>query len=152
MRKIFTIFLLAAMMCVSVCGCSNAPASSEPTPTAPKSEVEDAGAVPMVLGISDADALETAMPTEDIQANVWAENYMALMIESCLNGDFDTGRRAAENRNAKIDALGLNVPKVSFDELYELSKVITSKVNIRGGSGSDHLIPIYLDWNTLSFS
>lgn len=127
MRKIFTIFLLAAMMCVSVCGCSNAPASSEPTPTAPKAEVEDAGAVPMVLGISDADALETAMPTEDIQANVWAENYMALMIESCLNGDFDTGRRAAENRNAKIDALGLNVPKVSFDELYELSKIITSE-------------------------
>ena len=73
MRKIFTIFLLAAMMCVSVCGCSNAPASPEPTPTDLKAEVEDAGAVSMVLDISDADALETAMPTKDIQANAWTE-------------------------------------------------------------------------------
>lgn len=127
MQKIITIFLLAAMMCVSVCGCSNAPASSEPTPTAPKAEVEDAGAVPIVLGVSNAKVLETAMPIKDIQANAWTENYMALMMECCLNGNIQAGRRAAENRNAKIDALNLNVPKVSFDELYELSKVITNE-------------------------
>ena len=127
MQKVFTIFLLAAMMCVSVCGCSNAPASPEPTPAVIKAEVEDARAVSMVLDISDADALKTAMPTKDIQADAWEQDYMTLMMESCLNGDFEAGHRAEADRNAKIAALNLDVPEIKFDELYELSKVITSE-------------------------
>lgn len=127
MRKVFTIFLLAAMMCVSVCGCSNAPASPEPTPAVIKAEVEDAGAEPIMLSISDTGALETAMPTKDIQADAWEQDYMTLMMESCLNGDFEAGHRAEADRNAKIAALNLDVPEIKFDELYELSKVITSE-------------------------
>lgn len=52
---------------------------------------------------------------------------MALMMDSCLNGDVDAGRKAESARNAKIAALNLDVVKVSFDELYELSKLITSE-------------------------
>ena len=127
MQKVFTIFLLAAMMCVSVCGCSNAPASPEPTPAVIKAEVEDAGAEPIMLSISDTGALETAMRTKDIQADAWEQDYMTLMMESCLNGDFEAGHRAEADRNAKIAALNLDVPEIKFDELYELSKVITSE-------------------------
>lgn len=126
MQKVFTIFLLAAMMCVSVCGCSNAPASPEPIATAIQVEVKDAGAIPTVLSISDTDALETAMPTENIQAAPEAD-YMTLMVESCLNGDFEAGRKAEADRNAKIARLNLDIPEISFDELYELSKVITNE-------------------------
>lgn len=70
MQKVFTIFLLAAMMCVSVCGCSNALASPEPTPTAIRIEVEDAGAAPMMLRISRVDASEAAIPTAEESTEV----------------------------------------------------------------------------------
>ena len=72
MQKVFTIFLLAAIMCVSVCGCSDAPASSEPTPAAVGRQVENAGAVvPALPSItSDASALETAIPTAEEIAEV----------------------------------------------------------------------------------
>ena len=52
------------MMCVSVCGCSNAPASPEPTPTVFKVEIEDAEpVVTTLLYTGDADALETVSHT-----------------------------------------------------------------------------------------
>jgi hypothetical protein len=70
MQKVFTIFLLAAMMCVSVCGCSDATASQSPTPVAVKREVEDADAVATaLLYIGDANALETTRPTKEITKN-----------------------------------------------------------------------------------
>lgn len=72
MQKVFTIFLLAAIMCVSVCGCSDAPASSEPTPAVVGRKVENAGAVVTALPYitSDASALETAIPTAEEIAEV----------------------------------------------------------------------------------
>lgn len=57
MQKVFTIFLLAVMMCVSVCGCSDAPARLDQTPVAIESYVEDEGAVvtaPLYIGETTA--------------------------------------------------------------------------------------------------
>lgn len=66
MQKVFTIFLLAAMMCVSVCGCSDAPAGSEPTPAVAGRNAENAEAVVTALPyISHVGALETAIPTAE---------------------------------------------------------------------------------------
>lgn len=128
MQKIFTIFLLAAMMCVSVCGCSNAPAVQESTLDATKYENEDAGAVATALMQSgDTDALGTVIPTESIQTETWDTDYMALMRQCCLSGDIVAGRKAEHDRNAKIAALNLDAQEISFDELYELSKVITNE-------------------------
>lgn len=127
MQKIFTIFLLAATMCVSSIVCSNVPASTGPSPVVIEIGDEDVSTLPMVLSIGDMDALETTAPTKDIQAEVWDEDYMALMVESCLNGDVESGRRAESDRNAKIAALGLDVPEIGFDDLYELSKIITNE-------------------------
>lgn len=129
MRKKITAFLLAAMMCVSLCGCVSAPAYQEPTQT---EETEDADAVLLVLDVCAADETEEPAPTEDIQAaedfcEAWEEDYMALMVESCMSGDIEAGRRAEAERSAKITALALEVPKISFDDLYELSKVICNE-------------------------
>ena len=67
MQKVFTIFLAAVMMCVSVYGCSSAPANPEPAHTVVKREVEDAEAVATaLLYIGDTNALETTRPAKEI--------------------------------------------------------------------------------------
>ena len=120
MRK-FTTFLLAATICVSICGCSNASVQQEQTYEAIRNEDEDAGVVVTVLQYTDdTDALETA-PIVD------KTDYMTIMCECCLTGDVERGRAAENERNKKIDANNLSDSKISFDDLYELSKVITSE-------------------------
>lgn len=120
MRK-FTIFLLAATICVSICGCSNASATQKQTEAVSLNENEDAGVVATALQpTDDTDALETT-PVVD------GTNYMSIMCECCLTGDVETGREAEVARNNKIATYNLSDPKVSFDDLYELSKVITSE-------------------------
>lgn len=85
MRK-FTIFLLAAMMCVLTCGCSDAPVSSETTPpTAFQVETEDAGAIEtMLLSIGDANALETVMPTESATEIMYYTEDEVVMVAKVL--------------------------------------------------------------------
>lgn len=120
MRK-FTIFLLAAIMCVSVCERSNTLAAKAIEPAAAKYEHEDAGAVSAALVCyGDTDALETASSIDET-------DYMTVMCGCCLTGDVEAGRSAEICRNNKIDTYNLSVPKISFDDLYELSKVITSE-------------------------
>lgn len=51
-------------------------------------------------------------------------NYMELMIQAAMDNDEAAGQAAAEKRNEKIDALGLNYPKIDFTELLLLSKII----------------------------
>ena len=77
MQKVFTIFLLTAIMCVSVCGCSDAPVSPEPTPAVVGRKAENAGAVVTALPyiISDASALETAIPAAEEIAEVEEAMY-----------------------------------------------------------------------------
>ena len=55
------------------------------------------------------------------------ENYMAQMERCCVNGNVSEGQKAADKRNLKIETLGLPYPKVDFDDLYELSKIITAE-------------------------
>ena len=111
MRKIFTIFLLVSMMCVSICGCSSASARQELTSIIEKK--------------TEVGALETAIiATDAFSDNV---DYLDVMKQSCLNGDNEAGAAAEKSRNNKIDALGLDAEKISFEDLLELSKIITAE-------------------------
>lgn len=108
MRKIFTIFLLVSMMCVSICGCSSASARQETLLT-----IEEK---------TEVDALETAITatyanrtieepegvvrhTEGVDGFSDDIDYLSIMKQSCL----------------------LNVTKVFFEDLLELSKIITAE-------------------------
>ena len=54
-------------------------------------------------------------------------NYLDRMKQACLEGDVESGRAAECARNAKIETLGLEAEQVSFDDLFELSKIITAE-------------------------
>lgn len=60
-------------------------------------------------------------------------DYLALMKEAAVNGDREAGLAAEETRNAMIDESGSDEIKISFDELFLLSKLIYSE------AGSDWL-------------
>lgn len=65
MRK-YTIFMLAVMICVSVCWCSDAYASPDSASTVFRAETEDAGpVVTTLLYTGDANALEAVMSTKN---------------------------------------------------------------------------------------
>lgn len=55
-------------------------------------------------------------------------DYMQLMIDAAVSGDYEAGCEAAESRNAKIDAMGLDYAKIDFDDLYWLSRLIYAEV------------------------
>ena len=54
-------------------------------------------------------------------------DYSSLMKKCCINGDITAGREAEFKRNLKINTLGLDIEEISFDELVELSKIITAE-------------------------
>ncbi|MGI5936835.1 MAG: cell wall hydrolase [Oscillospiraceae bacterium] len=51
-------------------------------------------------------------------------DYMSIMIEAALKGDYDAGLAAEAARNEKIDKLRLDYEKISFEDIYLLSKVM----------------------------
>lgn len=68
---------------------------------------------------------------QDFQARTGVSlqtDYLALMKQACLSGDREAGREAERLRNEKIQYLGLSDPAISFDELFELSKIITHEI------------------------
>lgn len=133
MRKIFTIFLLVSMMCVSTCGCSSASARQEaPLTIEEKTEVDA-----LETAITAIDANQTLEePEEDVvchteEVDGFSDDidYLGIMKQSCLNGDYEAGLAAEKARNKKIDVLGLDVIKVFFEDLLELSKILIQKLD-----------------------
>jgi len=55
-------------------------------------------------------------------------NYLQNMIDACVSGDYEAGCAAAEKRSEKIDEMGLPYAKVSFDDLYWLSRLVYAEV------------------------
>lgn len=51
-------------------------------------------------------------------------DYMELMIQAVMKGDVDAGEQAEQDRNEKIQTLGLPYDEISFDDLLLLSRVI----------------------------
>lgn len=54
-------------------------------------------------------------------------DYLELMFKCCIEGNTWDGAEAETKRNLKIDTLGLDEKKIAFDDLYELSRIITSE-------------------------
>ena len=54
-------------------------------------------------------------------------DYMSMMQEFCMSGDTASGEEAERLRNLKIDLLGLSEPKIPFQDLFLLSKLIASE-------------------------
>ena len=54
-------------------------------------------------------------------------DYMSIMQELCMSGDTAAGEETERLRNLKIDLLGLTEPKIAFQDLYLLSKLIASE-------------------------
>ena len=51
-------------------------------------------------------------------------DYLAQMVDAAVSGDLAAGRQAEFKRNQHIDELFLNYEKLSFDDLFLLSKFI----------------------------
>ena len=104
MRKIFTIFLLVSMMCVSICGCSSASARQETLlTTEEKTEVD---ALETAITATDANQTieepeeEAVRHTEGVDGFSDDIDYLSIMKQSCLNGDYEAGVVAEKARNS----------------------------------------------------
>ena len=54
-------------------------------------------------------------------------DYMSMMQELCMSGDTASGEETERLRNLKIDLLEMTEPKIAFQDLYLLSKLIASE-------------------------
>lgn len=104
MRKIFTIFLLVSMMCVSICGCSSASARQETLLTIEEKTEVDA----LETAITATDANQTIEEPEGVVHHTEGVDgfsddidYLSIMKQSCLNGDYEAGVVAEKARNKK---------------------------------------------------
>lgn len=55
-------------------------------------------------------------------------DYLAMMRQACLTGNVEAGHEAERLRNEKLQYLGLSDSAISFDDLFELSKIITHEI------------------------
>ncbi len=156
MRKLFTILALCVLMCLMSSGCVIADAGEKTNEEEIVSVGYDSNVDYMSLMIryaaaGDMDALGAAVTARNEKiANQHLEHkqisveeflsdfesyagfsldvdYMDEMVSCCLSGNIQEGVSAEKARNLKIDALNLDTAKVSFNDLYLLSKIITSE-------------------------
>lgn len=67
------------------------------------------------------------LPMTEMQEVIDNTNYSEIMIISAINGDVVTGTQAEQDRNAKIDEQGLSYPKIKFNDLFLVSKIMTAE-------------------------
>lgn len=67
------------------------------------------------------------LPMTETQETIDNTNYSEIMITSAINRDVVTGLEAEQNRNVKIDAQGLSYPKIKFNDLFLVSKIMTAE-------------------------
>ena len=71
-----------------------------------------------------ASASELADRQYEINAGT---DYLSVMQELCMSGDTEAGEQMELLRNRKIDLLNMEEPKIAFQDLYLLSKLIASE-------------------------
>ena len=67
------------------------------------------------------------LPMTEMQEAIDNTNYSEIMIISAINGDTVTGLEAEQKRNVKIDEQGLSYPKIKFNDLFLVSKIMTAE-------------------------
>lgn len=102
-------------------------ASPAPSPeAAPQPEYDTVPEAPASI----FDFLEGSSATMEVDMIAY---YLSQMTAAAVSGDTAAGREAEENRNALIDLKESSQEKISFDDLYLLSKLIYAE------AGSDWL-------------
>ena len=74
----------------------------------------------MMIGVALLFVLATS-------ASASGTDYMQEMINACTVNDTDAGTAAQQARDEKIDHHELSYPKISFEELHLLSKIVQSE-------------------------
>ena len=77
----------------------------------------------------------TAFAAEEVPDSDWLvwnvidldTDYMTAMQELCMTGDTETGKEVERQRNLKIDLLEMQEAKITFQDLFLLSKLIASE-------------------------
>ena len=111
---------------------SPAPEEEEPLPSTAPTSPSPQPSPPRENSIFDIIATGETPETPAFKVDM-AAFYLEDMLTAAASGDTKAGQTAEQNRNAAIDASGLDTEKISFDELYLLSRVICSE------AGSDWL-------------
>jgi hypothetical protein len=142
MRKAFPFLLIGAILVVSAMslyyGDQDTPDQQEEVETTAEDRTEVFDASVAVVAFTAEEPVPANESNESTQEDTVDEpapktDYLAVMKACCLTGDVEAGEAAEMERNSKIAERGLNYPEICFEELYELSKVITNE------AGSDWL-------------
>ena len=82
----------------------------------------------IVIGTGNLTSTYAAeLPMTEMQEVIDNTNYSEIMIVSAINGDVVTGTQAEQDRNVKIDKQGLSYPKIKFNDLFLVSKIMTAE-------------------------
>ena len=156
MQKIFTIFLSLLVAGSMLSGCAyeaNDEKTSEDVETIKlyDSTVDYMDIMIKSAAYGDTDALSTAVlarnaKIQDLKLDYnlltttsflnqyeyfagfsFDRDYLSDMVTCCFSGDIKGGLEAEEKRNNKIDSLHLDEQKISFEDLFLLSKIITAE-------------------------
>jgi hypothetical protein len=82
---------------------------------------------PAAVQVQATEAATTITALEQSAGLSLTTDYTAVMVAACLSGDHEAGRAAQSYRDRKIDLLGLSEKKFTYDDLLELSRLITSE-------------------------
>lgn len=113
MQKL-TNYIAVLLLCVSVCGYPQL-CYGEPIPVS-------AGIEPLFKIIQKLDANDILRP------RIKHIDYLEEMKAACITGDVASGRRAEKKRSAHIERTKSKEVDFTFDDLFELSKIITSEI------------------------
>lgn len=156
MQKIFTIFLSLLVAGSMLSGCANGANDEKTSEDVETVKLYDSTIDYMDIMIKsaaygDTDALSTAVlarnaKIQDLKLDYnlltttsflnqyesfagfsFGRDYLSDMVTCCLSGDIQGGLEAEEKRNNKIDTLHLDEQKISFEDLFLLSKIITAE-------------------------
>lgn len=114
-------YIAVLLLCISVCGyprlCygENAPVSTETILIHPLSH-QLIKTTSIVDGLRDFGILQEPV------------DYLPDIKEACLTGDVEAGCQAVKSRNEQIEDMGLSDEPFSFEDLFELSKIITTEI------------------------
>lgn len=124
--KRFLAILLFTLLCIASCGCQDRATTQFAD--------DSTQAVPQKYAVSEETEIELADESTTLNDEDGApsfdlndSDYLEIMKESCRNLDYTAGIAAEKARNEQIKLLELAVPCISFNDLVELAKVITSE-------------------------
>lgn len=120
MKGIYSL-IAALLIILNLCAFAPKPVEASPAPTVVPTQTP--APTPSIF-----DIMSTTLPAESPAYQVdMAAYYLEEMLSAAAEGDVKSGRDAEDGRNSAIDAVASDEQKISFEELYLLSRVIYSE-------------------------